>query len=397
MKIAAIDTLRLESHPNLLWVEVHTDQGLIGLGETFYGAAQAEAQIHAYIAPILVGDDPLAIERHWRRMLPYVGYVGSSAEMRALSAVDIALWDLLGQATGRPIHQLLGGKVREHIRVYNTCAGPRYVQSRASQGSENFGIGATGRYEDLDAFLHRADELAVGLIEMGIGGMKIWPFDFAAEANAGAAISARELDDALTPFRKIRQAVGDKIDIMAELHALWLLPPAREIVGALDQFTPRWIEDPVRMDHLASLSAVARATRAPIAAGETLGGRGQFRALLETNAVGLAIMDIAWGGGLSEARKVAAMCEAWHVPFAAHDCTGPVTLAASTHLALATHNVFTQEIVRAFYYGWYADIVTALPPLANGHITAPEGSGLGLALLPDFRKRAGVSTRRSAG
>ena len=206
----------------------------------------------------------------------------------------------------------------------------------------------------------------------------------------------RELDDALTPFRKVRQAVGDKIDIMAELHALWLLPPAREIVRALDQFTPRWIEDPVRMDHLASLGALSRAARAPIAAGETLGGRGQFRTLLEMNAVGLAIMDLAWGGGLSEARKVAAMCEAWHVPFAAHDCTGPVTLAASTHLALATHNVFTQEIVRAFYYGWYADIVTALPPLADGHIAAPEGPGLGLALLPDFRRRADVAVRRSA-
>ena len=232
MKITAIETIRTESHPNILWVEIHTDQGLAGLGETFYGAAQAEAHIHAYLAPILLGRDPRPIERHWRAMVPYCGYVGSSAEMRALSAIDIALWDLGGQAMGVPVHQLLGGAVRDEIRVYNTCAGYRYVQNRPAQGTDNFGLpgaGARGDYEDLDAFLHRADELAASLLEMGIGAMKIWPFDFAAEANRGLSISPAELEQALEPFAKIRRAHGDRIEVMAELHALWLKPAACEI------------------------------------------------------------------------------------------------------------------------------------------------------------------------
>ncbi len=183
---------------------------------------------------------------------------------------------------------------------------------------------------------------------------------------------------------------------MAELHALWDLPSAKRIAGALDTFELLWIEDPVKMDHLGSLAEVAGETRAPIATGETLGGKAQYRSLLELEAVGVAIMDLVWGGGLTEARKVAALCEAWHLPFAAHDCTGPVALTASVHLALAAPNVFIQEIVRAFYYGWYGDLVTALPPLEDGQIRAPEGPGLGTRLNPDVVKRPDATVRRSA-
>ncbi len=150
------------------------------------------------------------------------------------------------------------------------------------------------------------------------------------------------------------------------------------------------------MDHLGSIAEVAAVTHTPIATGETLGGKAQYRNLLELEAVGVAIMDLVWGGGLTEARKVAALCEAWHLPFAAHDCTGPVALTASVHLALAAPNVFIQEIVRAFYHGWYGDLVTALPPLEDGRIRAPEGPGLGTRLNPDVVKRPDARLRRSA-
>ncbi len=386
VKVTAIHTLRLEEFPNLLWVQVHTDEGLVGLGETFYGPDSAEGHIHGIIAPYLLGQDPLLIDRHHANLIGYVGFNGSSAEQRGRSAVDMALWDLLGQVCGQPLHQLLGGAVRERIRIYNTCAGYRYVRSRPVQGTENFGLPSgdgEGPHEDLDAFLNRADELAHSLLEMGITGMKIWPFDFAAEASHGAYISQADLMKSLEPFAKIRKAVGDKMDIMVEMHAMWNLPSAKKIVEALEHFEPLWIEDPVFMDQLESLSEVQASTRVPIATGETLGGRAQFRDLLQRQGCGMAILDVAWCGGVSEARKIGAMAETWHIPVAFHDCTGPVVLSASTHLALNARNCFIQEIVRAFYYSWYEELVTALPPIADGHITAPEGPGLGLALNMD--------------
>lgn len=203
MKITAIETIRVEEFPNLLWVHVHTDEGLIGLGETFYGPGAAETHIHDTIAPYLLGQDPLLIDRHQAHLVGYVGFVGSSAEMRGRSAIDIALWDLWGQATNQPVHQLLGGAVRDEIRVYNTCAGYRYIQYEPIQGTANFGFDKdAGIYEDLDAFLHRADELAHSLLEMGITGMKIWPFDYAAEASQGQYISPRIWIKPWTPLPK---------------------------------------------------------------------------------------------------------------------------------------------------------------------------------------------------
>jgi galactonate dehydratase len=398
MKITAIETIRIEEFPNLLWVQVQTDEGLVGLGETFYGPAAAETHIHQLIAPRLIGKDPRNVEAHQANLIGYIGFVGASAEMRGRAAIDIALWDILGKAANLPLCDLLGGRVREKIRVYNTCAGPSYVQTRPTQGTDNFGLDATqGPYEDLDAFLRRPDELAHSLLEMGISAMKIWPFDYAAEASCGQWIGAEHLKRALAPFEKIRAAVGDRMEIAAELHSLWSRPMAVKIARALEPFAPMWVEDPVIMDHLHSLREVARATRAPIAAGETRGSRADFRQLLELEALSMVIMDLAWCGGISEARKVAAMAETYHVPVAFHDCTGPVVLAASTHLALHARNCWVQEIVRAFYYGWYERFVTLLPPVENGEITVPPGPGLGTELKPELLRGEDVGVRRTTG
>lgn len=396
MKVTGIETIRLDEFPNLLWVHVETDEGLKGLGETFYGAQSAEAHVHAIIAPYLLGQDPLQIERHHANLIGYVGFTGAGAEQRGRSAVDIALWDLWGKASGQPIHQLLGGASRDDIRVYNTCAGYQYVRQRPVQGTQNFGIGAAeGPYEDLNAFLNTADELAHSLLEMGIDAMKIWPFDYAAEASQGQYISAADLKKGLEPFEKIRAAVGDGMDIMCELHSMWNRPSAVKIARALEEIGPLWVEDPVFMDHLASLGEVARSTTSPIAVGETRGGKADFRYLVELDALSVIIADLTWCGGLTEGRKISTLCDAWHVPVAFHDCTGPVALTASTHIALHARNCFIQEMVRAFYYGWYGELVTQLPPITNGRITAPDGPGLGLELLPDITKRPDAQVRRS--
>jgi galactonate dehydratase len=396
MKVTAIETIRSEEFPNILWVRVLTDEGVTGLGETFYGPAAAEGHIHGTIAPYLIGRDPRNIEAHQAHLIGYIGFVGSSAEMRGRSAIDIALWDILGKATNLALCDLLGGRVREKIKVYNTCAGYSYVQTKSTQGTANFGLDATkGQYEDLDAFLNRADELALSLLEMDISAMKIWPFDYAAERSSGYWISAGDMKRSLEPFEKIRKAVGDRMEIAAELHSLWSRPMAVKLARALEPLNCMWVEDPVFMDHLHSIGEVARATRSPIAVGETRGGRADFRQLLELEALSMVILDLSWCGGISEARKVSATAESYHVPVAFHDCTGPVVLAVSTHLALNARNCWVQEMVRAFYYGWYHRFVTELPPVAKGEITVPPGPGLGLALQPDVLTRTGVTVQRT--
>jgi galactonate dehydratase len=394
VKIAAIETIRIAERPNLLWLEVHTDQGLTGLGETFFGAETVEAHVHEWIAPRVLGRDPLEIDRLAADLVGYLGFRSTGAETRGNSAFDIALWDLFGKATGQPVAQLLGGFTRRSIRTYNTCAGPGYIKEASGQVSGNWGLGA-GELDDLDGFLNRADELALSLVEEGITALKIWPFDAAAEASRGAYISGSDLRAALEPFEKIRKAVGDRVDIMVEFHSLWQLLPAMQIARALAPYGTFWHEDPIRMDSLASLRRYAEASVAPICASETLGSRWAFRDLLETGVAGVVMLDLSWCGGISEARKIAAMAEAWHLPVAPHDCTGPVVWCASTHLSLNAPNALVQESVRAFYRTWYRELVTALPEVVEGMVGVPPGPGLGMALNPELDRAFTVSRRRS--
>jgi galactonate dehydratase len=395
MKITALETIRIAERPNLIWLQVHTDQGLVGLGETFFGASTVEAHVHDYIAPRVIGRDPLEIDKLSADLVGYLGFRSSGAEVRGNSAFDIALWDIFGKATGQPIAQLLGGFTRREIRTYNTCAGSDYVKKTSGQVTSNYGLGQNSDFDDLNGFLHRADELAQSLLEDGITAMKIWPFDAAAEQSRGQYISAPDIDKALEPFEKIRRAVGNKMDIMVEFHGLWQLLPAMQIARALKPYDTFWHEDPIRMDSLSSLKRYADASTAPISASETLGSRWGFRDLLETGVAGVVMMDLSWCGGLSEARKIAAMAEAWHLPIAPHDCTGPVVLCASTHLSLNAPNALVQESVRAFYRSWYRDLVTALPTVKNGMITVPPGPGLGMELHPDLDRTFTTSRRMS--
>lgn len=394
MKIEKIETIRIAEHANICWVLVHTDEGLTGLGETFFGAQAVEAYLHETAAPLLIGRDPLQIDGIGRALTGYLGFASTGVETRGNSAIDIALWDLFGKVSGQPIAQLLGGFTRPTIRTYNTCAGSAYMQ-KGGQTVANYGLGKRAAYADLDAFLHRADDLAEELLESGITAMKIWPFDTAAEKSGGLYISAADMKAALAPFEKIRKRVGDKMDVMVEFHSMWQLMPAIQIARELAQFRTFWHEDPIRMDALGDLKRYAEASTAPLCASETLATRWRFRDLLETQAAGVVMLDLSWCGGISEARKIAAMAEAWHLPVAPHDCTGPVVLAASTHLSLNATNALVQESVRAFYHTWYPEVVTAIPTVEHGFITVPPGPGLGMDLHPDLDKRF-TTTRRTS-
>jgi L-alanine-DL-glutamate epimerase-like enolase superfamily enzyme len=189
--------------------------------------------------------------------------------------------------------------------------------------------------------------------------------------------------------------VGDKMDIMVEFHSLWSLPMAKRLAERLAEFDTYWHEDPFRLDNISDLKDYAPHSKAWVCASETLSFTHAFREYLQTGAAGVVMLDLSWCGGLSEARKIAGMAEAWHTPVAPHDCTGPVVYAASCHFSLYAPNALIQESVRAFYTGWYTELVTDLPAVENGMVRLNNKPGLGLELLPDLTHRADARVRTS--
>jgi L-alanine-DL-glutamate epimerase-like enolase superfamily enzyme len=398
MKITAIETVRLREHANVIWVEVHTDEGFVGLGETFRGAEAVETYVHSMAAPLLIGQDPLAISRLQRTLLRgYLGFNGSGVETRAASAIDIALWDVFGQSTGQPIHQLLGGRCHERMRTYNTCAGYDYNSQKTQRRLVEKGTARVrGKYDDQIAFIESPDELALSLIEEGYTAMKIWPFDAAAQATDGQFVSAAQMKQGLQAFEKIRLAVGDRIEVMCEFHSMWNTTSAINIARELRQYRPFWAEDPIKMDSVQALADYRRHAGIPVCGSETLATQNAFRDLLAADALDIVMLDLSWCGGITEARKIAALADAYQKPVAPHDCTGPVVLMASLHLAFSAPNAIFQEVVRAFLATFYRDLVTVLPVVENGFLAPPTGPGLGTQLAPGVKTREDAIVRRTA-
>jgi galactonate dehydratase len=397
LKITSIETLRTQEFANVLWVRIHTDSGIIGLGETFYGAGAVEAHIHDTLAVRVLGKNPLHIEAIHKDMLNLpMAQSSTGVEYRAASAIDIALWDIFGKVCKQPVHQMLGGLCRDKQRIYNTCAGYKYVRSNNIKPVSNWNAGeSAGPYEDLDGFMNRADAVAESLLEQGISAMKIWPFDPAAIESQGLHISADQMRVAIKPFEKIRKAVGDRMEIMVEFHSLWNLPTAKKIARELEQFKPTWYEDPIRMNSPQALAEYARSTTVSVCASETLGSRFPYKDMLDRDAMDIVMVDLCWTGGLTEGRKIAAMAETYHRPFAPHDCIGPVGFITAVHASFSQPNTLIQESVRAFYKGWYNELVTTMPVIKDGYVYPMEGIGLCVELLPAVFERSDLTTRRT--
>jgi galactonate dehydratase len=406
MRIIEVQTVRAEEYAEFLAVLLKTDDGQSGLGETCFGPESVEAYIHESVAPRLLGTDPLTIERH-AKDLPsyYLTHGGTGVSTRAHSAIDIALWDLFGKVCDQPLYQLLGGKVREKARIYNTCGGYHYGKAEAryrgtsrpvTPASANAASAPRGPYEDLDAFVHRADELALDLLSQGVTAMKLWPFDEVARANGGQYISAGELRNCLEPLEKIRSAAGDQMEVMVELHGLWEVAPAIKISRALADFSPYWVEDAIKLDSQDALARLRDATDVPFAFGETLAGVHAYKRLFDSGAADVVMFDFCWGGGVSEGRRVAALAEAYGLPIAPHDCVGPVALAVGAHFSIATKNALIQETVRAYYTDWYREIVVGLPAIDRGQISPSPAPGIGTELRPEFVSRPDVHVRVSS-
>lgn len=366
MRITKIETIQLPELTRYLWVRIHTDEGLIGLGETYIHAEAARAMIENVYAPeFLLGKDPLHIEAHWRAMFERSSFVGwAGAEMRAISAIDIALWDLLGQHTRQPIYQLLGGECRPRLKIYNTC----------------------GPGERFD-FHKNPIELAQDLLDSGIRAMKIYPFDPFASQSEGQMITFEDLEAAITPIRKIREHFGNAIEIAIEFHGHWNLPSAQRIAHALEEYQILWLEDLMNPDHLDAYETLVRQTRAPLIMSERLMTRFQFLPILQRGLAQIINPDIEWCGGISEAKKIATLAETYHVPVAFHNYGGPILSFASAHVAASLPNFMILETGRDLLEKWTAEFVTESIRISDGHMSIPKGPGLGTSLSPALLSR----------
>ncbi|MDZ4799433.1 MAG: mandelate racemase/muconate lactonizing enzyme family protein [Bryobacteraceae bacterium] len=379
MKITAIETVTLERGVTVhagpirwLWVRVHTDTGLIGLGETYPWPDAEAAVVKNALAPVLLGKDASRIDMLWGDMFTAISYSGwAGAEMRAISAVDMALWDIAGKSAGKPVYEMLGGASRDSIRTYNTC------------------------YDHLD-FLTEPVKLARSLLDSGVRAMKIWPMDPVAIANRGQHITRQELREGLRPLRLIKEEFGEDMEVAMEFHGFWNLHCAIQIAQACEEYQPMWLEEMLPQDNLAAYSELAAATSLPLCVSERLMTRWGFRELLDNGAARIVMPDISWCGGISEAKKIATAAETNYRPIAPHNCGGPVLHAASLHLAANVPNLYICESVRRRYAEEFLGLVNTTFPLPHGTgaFPLPSGPGLGVELTAETLARPDATVVR---
>ena len=383
MKITTVESFVHADFPNIIYIKIGTDAGVYGIGESYYFGRTVATFVEEFVAPTLIGLDPANIESISRKLTTYIGALSSGVEMRAKSAVDIALWDIKGKVEKKPIYQLLGGQSKQ-LTIYNTCAGRGYMR-KSDQDSSAWGISdKNDQYEDLQAFLTDAGALAKELLAEGIGGMKIWPFDIYAEKNYGADITDEDLKKGLIPLQKVRDAVGEKISLMLELHALWSPKAAKKIFEATKDLNLTWIEDPIYPDLLDDYAILRGNGYAPIAHGETVSSMTRVNSLLKNDYIDVLTLDLGWCGGFTEGIKFSEAAKKYGKSIAPHDCSGPIGLIAGTHLSTAYENALVQETSRASLRTWYPMVATTLPTISNGKIALGEGFGLGTDLTSAF-------------
>lgn len=373
MKITAVESLYWRAFPRVLTVRVHTDAGLIGLGETVDKVPGSRGALHGTVAPLILGQDPLDIEGLWQKVADSILYHGfAGAEMRALSAVDMALWDLLGQHYGAPVYHLLGGRVREQVPTYNTCTG-------------------YGEMNDYAWWQRDAGGLARSLLSDGIHAMKIWPFDPYSHASHGQYISQADVEAGLAPVRQIRQAVGDAMEIGIELHFRWNRASMERIARALEPYNILFLEDGIGAWYPDEIKALSERTSIPIVGSELLLTRWQLREWLEKRVSQILMTEPLWTGGISETRKIADMAAAFGIPLVLHNISGPIGHAACMHLGAHIHNLFMVESVRAFAQTYFPLLSDLTPRATDGRLPVPEGPGLGVRLRPEALERSDLS------
>ncbi|MGY8826742.1 MAG: mandelate racemase/muconate lactonizing enzyme family protein [Candidatus Latescibacterota bacterium] len=399
VKVTAIETMQpKELFPGLLLVRIHTEDGIIGHGETYYCAEAVQAMIHDWMARRLLGEDALAIESHWRFLYERAANFGvRGTELRAISALDVALWDILGQVCKQPIYRLLGGPVRDKILVYNSCGNPKYGPSKDGlTGWPGMGtVGDPGPLGDSWKLFNEPVALAQELVELGYSGLKVWPFDGAAIQYGPSRIPHAEIEKAVQPLRDIRDKVGMDLDILVDGHAHFQLPAALRIAESLREIQPLWLEDILKMDNLDTLADFRRQSRMPISASEMLLTRADYNEVLMKNAADYIMIDPTWVGGISETARIAHLAQTYNIPVSMHDCTGPLTLFAGLQVGAAVANCCYQETVRAQINTVYHELIDTEVVIKDGYVDVPKGHGLGVKLNPELFKEGKLGYRIS--
>jgi galactonate dehydratase len=353
VKITQIETLWHPRFPRFVWLQVHTDEAIVGLGEVGHNALAAAEIIHGYASRFLLGADPFRIDHLWTSIYDTMRVTSpAGSELRALAAIDEALWDILGKATNQPVYQLLGGASRDSIPLYNTCIGQEPIP-------------------DHRRFNEDAGSLAEELLEAGIDCMKIWPFDPFARRSHGQYLSTADLDKGLEPVRAIRERVGNRMGIAIELHGFWNLPCALQIARALEPYRVQWVEEAISPESIQTQAEFARACPAPVVSGERIYTRFGLRALLESGGAHIINPDLTWTGGIGELKRMATMAEAYRRPIKPHNEGGPVHHVACAHVAANVPSLYLLETIRFNYRHVFPQLVDGLPEVVFTDATDP--------------------------
>ena len=371
MKVTGLETILLDNVPpyrggiKWLFIKLTTDEGIVGLGERVTGGATNLAPqialLEALCEQFVIGEDPFRVEWIWQRMFstPHDYRHPGMDRTPAMSAIEMALWDIVGKATSQPIYNLLGGRYHDRLRAY------AYMPS-----------------EGLWDHPEKAGDVARQLVAEGYSACKIDPFQPLFPYPRDIAL--KELKHAASIFRHVREAVGDELEVGIGTHSQFSTAGAIRAAKVFEEYYPIWFEEPVPPESVEEMARVAAQTSIPIAAGERLATKYDFAALIEKQAAGIIQVDVGQCGGILESKKIAAIAEAHHALIAPHMYVGPIAAAAAVHLDTCSPNFMLQE----FNVGpLHQEIFVEPIVVENGYITPPTGPGLGLELNEDVVKR----------
>ena len=354
MRIQSIETYHV-GNPWKKWVfiKLETSTGLYGIGEgTLANESAAVISELGIKKKFYIGRDPFEIERNWNEWYRDSFNRNTSAtNVTAMSAVEIACWDMLGKHYGTPIHSLLGGPVRDRVKVY---ANGWYTHATGPEG-----------------FARKARNV----VRKGYSALKFDPF-----GTSYLTTDYGHIEKAVKIIESVRDAVGDKVDIIVEGHGRFTPETAIRIAKKIEPYNPRWFEEPVPPEDLEALKMVARKTSIPIASGERVLTSYGFAPLIESHAVGIVQPDLINTGGLLQGRKISAMAEAHFISVAPHQAEGPVATATCLQLDACIQNFEIQESFDDFDVEWRRDVLKTPLEIENGYMQIPKRPGLGVEL-----------------